>query len=674
MAIHHRRHETRPPGSRVNARVARALPVLVLLGAAAWFSLGITLTLEWIDEGQIVYPSWLVALGARPYRDFQQLYGPSVFLFNGALFQIFGEDLLVIRASLVLIKACTALLVFLCARRVATTLPALLASGFLILVWGAPWWAFNTPYSNHYAMTATLAGLLAWLALPARPGLGAFAAGLCFGLAASFKQTSGLFAFVAFALFSLHDTLPRLSSARSEPASRDAGARTLRMATLLGCVGILWVYVWPRNQAYDLVALLSSTLAISAVLALREIRAGFAPGAARAGVERIVWCGVGLALPLAIYAVDYAARGLLGELVFNTVAGLPQEVAWRVPLPRLQPRALLWMAALAASLASVFAWSARRPWRIPISALAALGVAMGGWVFAADLVAAEPNPSHASGSRWYRDFAQLWFAFPFAVTWAGFAWVLLPASRARSTAPPHDERPAALFAFLAIASLFLLYPAGDLWHVLMALPAFLPLLAHLMSRYLGRFPSPAPLAARAALVVVVLLLSIPCVHALAAMRLGTRADAYFQRASGISDPNPQTADMGRLVDYLATHTPPDRRLLITTGEHQLYFLAGRRSALEKQEYVLYLRGAGIVSPSDARELLSQADAIRTLEHYRPLIVERAVEEAPSRFRVDFERAFPEIARYLRTHYAPAEQIGDYRILERIDATTGNRTP
>ncbi len=66
--------------------------VAVALVAGAWFWAGTWLTLEWVDQGQIVYGAWRVARGDLPYRDFDHLYGPSLFFLNGELLRWFGED------------------------------------------------------------------------------------------------------------------------------------------------------------------------------------------------------------------------------------------------------------------------------------------------------------------------------------------------------------------------------------------------------------------------------------------------------------------------------------------------------------------------------------------------------------------------------------------------------
>src|SRR5512143_3310796 len=159
--------------------------VLFTALAAAGFWSSRTLSLEWSDEGHIIYPAWRVAQGACPYLDFRQLYGPSTFFLNVLLFRWFGEDLAVIRAALVAVKLGVVLLVLALALRVASRPVAYLAAAFTVVLWATPWWLFNTPYPNHYALLLTLAGLEGFLRLERRYALACLWAGLCYGLAAT---------------------------------------------------------------------------------------------------------------------------------------------------------------------------------------------------------------------------------------------------------------------------------------------------------------------------------------------------------------------------------------------------------------------------------------------------------------------------------------------------------
>ena len=59
------------------------------------------------------------------------------------------------------------------------------------------------PYASFYGTALCLAGLVGFLAVDRRFLLACAFAGLCFGVAATFKQTMGAFAFLALALYLL---------------------------------------------------------------------------------------------------------------------------------------------------------------------------------------------------------------------------------------------------------------------------------------------------------------------------------------------------------------------------------------------------------------------------------------------------------------------------------------
>ena len=204
------------PGRRSAPWPWSAVVVAVLAGA--YFALGIRYTVGWesgwIDSGLVVYGSWRVADGALPYRDFDHVYGPAVFFWNGALLRAFGADLHVIRASLVVVKTLLAVGVHALATAAAgRTWAAVAATGFLVVVWGAPLWLFAEPYAQHYGVLLAVAGAAAFLAMPARPYVAALLAGLSFGCAAAFKLTCGVVGLSAVVLWILADSAPDQGSA-----------------------------------------------------------------------------------------------------------------------------------------------------------------------------------------------------------------------------------------------------------------------------------------------------------------------------------------------------------------------------------------------------------------------------------------------------------------------------
>src|SRR5262249_35106767 len=228
----------RSEGVPALARRSRApVAVAVALVAAACFWPSIRLGLEWVDQGHIVYPIWLVARGALPYRDFHQLYGPSLFFLNGALMRWFGEDLMVLRLGLLVVKVVLVVLVFLLSHRVARPVIALGVTAWLVAVWCSPLWLFWAPYGVHYTLVLGLAGVAVLLGGPASV-LRALAAGLCFGAAATFKQTTGLLGAAGVAV--------ALASVESPGADALAApARVLRLAVV--AVAALLALAYPAG-------------------------------------------------------------------------------------------------------------------------------------------------------------------------------------------------------------------------------------------------------------------------------------------------------------------------------------------------------------------------------------------------------------------------------------------
>ncbi|HSP98926.1 MAG TPA: hypothetical protein VL049_17020 [Candidatus Dormibacteraeota bacterium] len=608
--------------------------VLFAALAAACFWSSRTLSLEWSDEGHIVYPAWRVSQGAFPYLDFRQLYGPSGFFLNGLLFRWFGSDLAVIRASLVVVKLGVALLVLALAQTVASRPIAYLAAGFTVVLWATPWWIFNAPYPNHYALLLTLAGLYGFLRLERRSALACLWAGLCYGLAATFKQTSGVFAFAALAVFLVSDGG---EAADVDPLEGSRFDRLVRLAcwgVLLAIGGVVAAYLVPRNSPWNVVVL-GAPVAVAIALAAASARQLSAP-ARRRGLVGLAWAGAGLALPPFVYAAYYLGHGLLTALVSNTLTELPRRAQWFDPVP--------WPAAGAVVLALGIALLLLAVRRRAVLALPAAGCAVAVVLRGLAVQGAE---AYWGRGGWQADAIGVLYVLPFAAVW--------PSLWAGRAAP----RPVRVLAAYGAFSLLLLYPAGDRWHLLMGLPAFMPLAAYWMDRLVTapatdrRTIAPVPLAA---LVAVALLLVSPYVAAQRFARLvAAGAPPGFTRASGIVGAPPKFGDASALVRFLAQQPPG--ALLVTCNEQMLYFLAGRPSVLERDEFVFYMVGGGYVDRDAARALAPPLAMVASLEASRSLVVDCPGSAESQRF----DATFDEVAQFVDAHYRPLRMIGGYRV-------------
>lgn len=625
--------------------------------AALYFSLSCTVTLEWVDEGHLIYQSWQVAQGAVPYRDFQHVYAPGVFLANGLLLRVFGDDLLVIRASLVVLKSIATVLVYLAALRVASPAFALLAFMSTVIVWGGPWWVFNAPYAAHYALTLSLIGMLAYLRVGGPRG-GAIAA-FCCGLAATCKQTMGLFSVAALVIYVVWEA----AAGPDAPATpRSRLPHILRMLTLIGVGVFLLAYLGAKGGVRNGIVLGGPFVLGIGWAMWREARYGARVGAANLDV--ICAVGAGMAAPLVLCVAGYAAMGSLGDLVANTTTELPQVVRWFIPVPPLGGGA----AAFALGVVLLFA-GLKRVSQQPRMALPAVAIGLGGLGFAMWSVGAPRGlAAYVREGAWIGDVFSVVYLIPFLAVYASLLSLIrvgvspdqprLDSSRPQERRADKATGARFLLSLFAASGLLNLYPGADFWHLIMAWPAFAAVLAW-QAECACRATSERlqPWAAAAAILLLVLC-AMPFVHAVVVARMN-RPDQVdmFARASRITDGSQKVREAAALVQYLERQ-PPDRRLLSLGEGAMLYFLAGRRSIFEPEEFVLYLVANGIIDDGDARRLVPEQQAIARLGESQPIIV--VADETPATKRL--RTVFAEMAAYIDAHYQTVATFGMYRVL------------
>ena len=215
----------------------RGLMAALYLVAAVWFVPGTLATLEGLDEGHLVYFASRVAEGALPYRDFHHMYGPGVFFLNGLLLALGGQDLLAVRLGLIAVKATLSVAVARAAAAAAGTAAGLLAWRLLVGVWGAPLWVFATPYASTYQVTLDMLALVALVTLRGRPRQRALLAGLCLGMAATFRQTGAALAGIGVLFFLLHEGTASAAPRRGERDPLAVGIRLVLLAIGLAVAG-----------------------------------------------------------------------------------------------------------------------------------------------------------------------------------------------------------------------------------------------------------------------------------------------------------------------------------------------------------------------------------------------------------------------------------------------------
>ena len=195
------------------------------------------------DEGFILYKSYLVSIGKLPYVDFDPFWPPLVYYLNGALFTIFGVNIMAAKYG---VAVFVGLLGSICMFGVASKVmpkwvAALCAISFIFC--GPP--IMNVPYSSWYTVPIGLAGLYAiFMALERKSLLAVLFAGIAVGLAFSFKQSIGGFVGSSFAMMGLFWQDPSESS----PARTGIASQLVRAALAVSlCVALPLAYVTNRT-------------------------------------------------------------------------------------------------------------------------------------------------------------------------------------------------------------------------------------------------------------------------------------------------------------------------------------------------------------------------------------------------------------------------------------------
>ena len=171
---------------------------LLLIFSLAYLYLFVRVLWRIGDEGTLVYGAQLVAQGALPYREFCEVMGPGSFYWLGLFFKLFGPNIMVARAVLLLTASLTIVLLYWMTRRIYQG-PFDLLPSFFYLIISFPLW----PGANHH-WDSNLFGLLAVGAFFLWQDRGRWwfiaLAGVLAGLTSCFIQQKGLCLIVALSL------------------------------------------------------------------------------------------------------------------------------------------------------------------------------------------------------------------------------------------------------------------------------------------------------------------------------------------------------------------------------------------------------------------------------------------------------------------------------------------
>lgn len=372
-----------PAGAGRFAAFARdriVLPV-VWLASAAWML--VYLRRGWVphDEGTIAQSAERVLRGELPHRDFVDLYTGGLSYLNALSFRVFGETLLSPRIVLFLFALLWIPALYFVARRLARPAGAG-ALTLLALAWSLPnYFAALPSWYNLVFATFGLAALLrgletrraAWLA----------AAGACGGISVLFKLP-GIY-FLAGALLAMAyaeqcdaETAAADDASGVNAAPADASAYRVFLAlcavAAIAAVGLLVRSGGATSEFHFAVPV--AALATLLIWNERALRGPSSDRRFRALFGRALPFLGGAAVPLALFAIPFAAAGALrpllrGVFVLPTLrlahasapapavvsmlvtAALP-VLALAIPARALRPVVL---AAVAAGLAAILAVS-----------------------------------------------------------------------------------------------------------------------------------------------------------------------------------------------------------------------------------------------------------------------------------------------------------------------------
>ena len=537
-----------------------------IAAAAALVSAGITLLVgaRWLDRGWVPHDEGLLGQAAEralagqwPHVHFLDTYTGGLARWNALSFRALGVSSMSMRLFMLPFFAAFLAAVFALARRAASPAGALGITALAALL-SLP----NYPATMPSWYNLFLGGAGLWCALGAweggrggaRRGWWWFAAGACGGLSILFKIT-GLYWVAGGGVL----LLLRESEWRSGPGEAAGGGRALAVAlTVVKVVALLALAALVMAVSFDPGQVSAwawhYALPAGAWLGCLAWRAAGAPGQVRR--EGLVGWGrevgafaLGVGLPVAAYALPYAAGGFLDELLRGLFVLPARRLGGGASFPLPEASLALYAAPL------VLAWIADRrlTGRPRQAALALTAAGLGGLVW----VAAE--------AAWaQRVFLGLRQVLPLAV-------IVAAALVARA-----PGRPRALIAVVTAGLLLSLIQvpfAGPLYFL-----HFAPLVP-LVALHVLRHARPAGWGFWGLFLVAAL--------AFASLRMGWPRLNWYRGDTGVTQMEPMglpraalrvpwsDAEVYRdLVDEIHRHALPGEPILATPDCPEVYFLSG----------------------------------------------------------------------------------------------------
>lgn len=328
--------------------------VLLIIWVVSALYLGSHANRDWvpIDDGALGHSAERVLDGELPHRDFDAIYTGGQSLLHAFAFRALGINILSMRILLLVFALTWVPAVYAIAGRGATPWVAGLVT-LTCVVWSVPnHFAAMASWYNLFLTTFGMLALMRYLETTRRRWL--VAAGLCAGTSVLFKVT-GL-SFAAAGVLTLLYREQELSfaprPAQSDPVpesnppprpGRPSAYTVIVGLALLGLSAILIALVSQRPTAMNVLHFAVPGLILCGVLIANEFTHHACGNRWRRLTEMGVPFGLGLLLPIAVFAIPYAASSSLDDLYYGVFV-LPTRRFANIHL-ELPPLSSLWTAA-----------------------------------------------------------------------------------------------------------------------------------------------------------------------------------------------------------------------------------------------------------------------------------------------------------------------------------------
>lgn len=613
-----------------------------VLAATLWFSLTAPYGLELRDEGRMLVRSERVLEKALPNADFSDVYGPGASALNALVLALGGRRVVVVRWSIVALKAMAVAAIWLAASEVAAAPIAAGAAAFAILTFGRASWNLNAPYAALYVLAFGMVALALILRSRATGSASlAGAAGFTVGTALLFKHSLA-------AMYAVGLGLGIVASMLLEPARPRGGAERRMLSVLFAALLVLpllaheipFAFVGPRE--YLLFFAPAHVLGILVLVAPRE-----GAGRGRLGARALVAAGAGvLAMPVAVAGL-YASRGALG-VALDDLGRWPQVLvnyAADFALPTVPDVALLAFV-VAASGAGLFGLAGRMRVAVACATVALLLVVPGlrddGWVWAI--------PTEADVWR-----------YPLPSVLA-YALLVACGPALRSGDRPAWVVPALMVAFFHHATSFQIFPRAGL-NTIMTVPVLAPSLALLAASVwrglgLSALDPGRRATAHAFLALPTMALALPALVTVVDLRRAPSLPIPFPETRGLSiraDAADDVLAMREVVTYLEGQ--PESPLLLVNNDAMLFFLSHRRSLVPELDLAFQLMGDGMVYASRLPEM---AMLLPKLQAAADVLVVIKDDQKTRSLRHQLPGLFVDLAK----RFEPAFTAGRYTVLRR----------